>query len=122
MQIQQRPLPRDMSLETNQPGVVLEEGQPVLGATRRATDRRVEPEWNDAAAEETFARIFNNATVRSRNFKIVVTGQSLRRTRSGETKVLATRSRLYHVFVRPIRDPNGNNIRQQTEITYARTL
>jgi hypothetical protein len=122
MQIQQRPLPRDMSLETNQPGVVLEEGQPVLGATRRATDRRVEPEWNDAAAEETFARIFNNATVRSRNFKIVVTGQSLRRTRSGETKVLATRSRLYHVFVRPIRDANGNIIRQQTEITYARTL
>lgn len=121
-QVQQRPFPRDMVLETNQPGVVLEEGQPVLGATRRATDRLVEPEWNDAAAEESFARIFNNATVRSRNFKIVVTGQSLRRTRSGETKVLATRSRLYHVFIRPIRDLNGNLIRQQTEITYARTL
>jgi hypothetical protein len=122
MQLQQQPFPRDMVLETNQPGVVLEEGQPVLGATRRATDRLVEPEWNDAAAEETFARLFNNATVRSRNFKIVVTGQSVRRTRSGETKVLGNRSRLYHVFIRPIRDLNGNLIRQQTEITYARTL
>ncbi len=122
-ELQQRPLPRDMRLETNQPGVVLEEGQPVFGTTRRATDRLIEPEWNDAAAEETFARVFNNATVRSRNFKIVVTGQAVRRTRSGETKVLATRSRLYHVFIRPIRDEaTGNIIRQQTEITYARTL
>lgn len=121
-ELQQRPLPRGLVLDTNQPGVVLEEGQPVLGATRRTTDRLVEPEWNDAAAEETFARVFNNATVRSRNFKIVVTGQSLRRTRSGETVVLASRSRLYHVFLRPIRDVNGNLIRQQTEITYARTL
>jgi hypothetical protein len=116
-----RPLPRGMTL-TDQPGIVLEEGQPVFGATRRESDRLIEPEWNDAAAEEAFARVFNNATVRSRNFKVVVTGQSLRRTRSGETKVLATRSRVYHLFIRPIRDANGNLIRQQTEILYARTL
>jgi len=121
VELEGRPLPRGMTL-TAQEGVVLEEGQPVFGASRRETDRVVEPEWNDAAAEEAFARVFNNATVRSRNFKVVVTGQSLRRTRSGETKVLATRSRVYHVFIRPIRDPNGNLIRQQTEILYARTL
>jgi hypothetical protein len=116
-----RPLPREMVL-TAQPGIVVEEGQPVFGATRREGDRLIEPEWNDAVAEEAFARVFNHATVRSRNFKVVVTGQTVRRTRSGETKVLATRSRVYHVFIRPIRDPNGNLIRQQTEILYARTL
>ncbi len=118
----QRPYSKEMPAISNQPGIILEEGQPVFGATRRETDRLIEPEWNDAAAEEAFARVFNNATVRSRNFRVVVTGQALRRTRSGETKVLATRSRLYHIFIRPIRDPAGNLIRQQTEILYARTL
>ena len=121
-ELAQRPLPRGVTIETTR-GRPLIEREPLLGASIRAnTDRDIEPEWNDAAAEEAFARIFNSSTVRSRNFKVVVTGQSVRRTRSGETKVLATRSRLYHVFVRPIRDANGNLIRQQTEITYARTL
>ncbi len=116
------PLPLGMTPHGSQPGVVLEAGQPVFGATRRETDRLIEPEWNDAAAEEAFARIFNSSTVRSRNFKVVVTGQSLRRTRSGETQILATRSKVYHVFIRPIRDATGNIIRQQTEIHYARSL
>lgn len=121
-ELAQRPLPRGVTIE-NTRGRPLIEREPLLGATIRAnTDRDIEPEWNDAAAEEAFARIFNSSTVRSRNFKVVITGQSVRRTRSGDTKVLATRSRLYHVFIRPIRDANGNLIRQQTEITYARTL
>jgi hypothetical protein len=118
----QRPLPREIQV-ANMRGRVLVDEQPVLGATARgADDRSIEPEWNDAAAEEAFARIFNNATVRSRNFRVVVAGQAVRKTRSGETKVLATRSRLYHVFVRPIRDAEGNIVRQQTEVLYARTL
>jgi len=121
-ELQRRAFPSDLVVQTKQPGVVIEEGRPVLGASRRPTDRTIEPEWNDAAAEEAFARIFNNSTVRSRNFKVVVTGQSVRRTRGGETVVLATRSRLYHVFIRPIRDENDNIVRQQTEIIYARTL
>lgn len=97
-------------------------GEPVFGASLRTGDTVIEPEWNDAAAEEAFARLFNNVSVRSRNFRIVVTGQALRRTRSGEVKVLASRSRLYHVFVRPVRDVTGLILRQEIEITYARTL
>jgi hypothetical protein len=109
-------------IDMQQKGMALVEGQPILGASKRANDLSIEPEWNDAAAEEAFARIFNNATVRSRHFRVVVTGQAVVKTRSETTKVLATRSRVYHVFVRPIRDVNGNLIRQQTEILYARTL
>lgn len=118
-----RPYSRVKEVDINQDGLVLEPGQPILGASRRGSnDRSIEPEWNDAAAEETFARLFNNTTVRSRHFQVVVTGQAIARTRSAQTKVLATRARLYHIFLRPIRDANGNIIRQQTEILYARNL
>lgn len=103
-----------------------EDPVPVFGfsaITQESGSTRVrQPEWNDSAAEELFARVFNGATVRSRNFKVVVTGQALRHTRSGELRVLATRSRVYHVFVRPIRDASGNLVRQNLEITYARNL
>ncbi len=100
---------------------------PVLGNTKRtgtqAGSTVFEPEWNDAAAEEAFARIFNSSTVRSRNFRIVVTGQAVKRTPSGATHVLATRSRVYHVFVKPERDPTtGIVLNQKIEITYARSL
>jgi len=100
---------------------------PVLGHTKRTgtlpASTVFEPEWNDAAAEETFARIFNSSTVRSRNFRIVVTGQAVRRTPSGATHVMATRSKVYHVFVKPVRDPvSGVVINQKVEITYARSL
>lgn len=121
-ELAQRPYQRVKQIDMQQKGMALAEGQPILGASKRANDLSIEPEWNDAAAEEAFARIFNNATVRSRHFRVVVTGQAVVKTRSETTKVLATRSRVYHVFVRPIRDVNGNLVRQQTEILYARTL
>lgn len=121
-ELAQRPYQRVRQVDMNQKGLIYAEGQPILGDTRRVNESSVEPEWNDAAAEEVFARIFNNATVRSRHFRVVVTGQAVVKTRSETTKVLATRSRVYHVFVRPIRDAGGNLIRQQTEILYARTL
>lgn len=100
---------------------------PVLGHTKRTGTQPAstvfEPEWNDAAAEEAFARIFNSSTVRSRNFRIVVTGQAIRRTPSGATHIMATRSKVYHVFVRPLRDSvSGEVVSQKVEITYARTL
>jgi hypothetical protein len=98
-----------------QPNVAL------LGVTSRPSDRTVTPEWNDAAAEEIFARLFNSTTVRSRNFRVVVTGQSIRMLRSGGTNVLASRSRLYHVFVKPMRDASGMLISQKVEITYVRS-
>ena len=94
----------------------------ILGATSRNPASTVSPEWNDAAAEEVFARIYNSSTVRSRNFRILVTGQTLRKNRSGQTEVLATRSRIYHVFIRPERDTSGTIISQHVDITYERQL
>lgn len=98
------------------------DGEPLLGNTHRKTDREVFPEWNDSAAEEAFARIFNSSSVRSRHFRIVVTGQCYRESRSGTMNVLATRSRIYHVFVRPVRGEDGIITHNDVQITYARNL
>lgn len=103
--------------------LVWPDGSPLLGSThRRNSDREVFPEWNDSAAEEAFARIFNNSTVRSRHFRVVVTGQCYRESRSGNMNVLATRSRIYHVFVRPVRGEDGIITKNEVQITYARNL
>lgn len=122
----QRPLPKGMTLEKIQ-GQVLAEKKPIFGMSARTApagvEPKIEPEWSDAAAEEAFARLFNSSTVRSRNFRVVVSGQAVRKTRSGKTVVLATRSRLYHIFIRPTnRDGAGNITSQKVEIIYARNL
>lgn len=68
---------------------------------------------NDQATEETFARLYNSATVRSRNFRIHVVGQSLERRPSGTYRVKATRKKSYRVFVDrgegndPVIDPSA---------------
>ncbi len=103
---------------------------PVLGYTKRADpktasideDRQVQPEWNDRAAEEAFTRLWNNSTTRSRHFQITVTGQAVRLNRSGEETVLATRSRQFQVFIRPVRAADGTLIRQEIEIIHSRAL
>lgn len=119
-------LPDDLAadLEVDPELPPLEAGQPVFGYTRReaSEDRRVRPEWNDAAAEELFARLWNNSTVRSRHFRVIVHGQAVKVDRSGTTRVVATRSRLYHLFVRPVRADDGGLLRQVVEITYSRPL
>ena len=82
-------------------------------------------EWNDAAAEEVFARLYNSSTVRSRNFRIFVTGQAIRARRSDPNQfdVLATRSKVYHVHIHPVRDPvTGIITRQRAEVTYEQDL
>ncbi len=103
---------------------LLEANAPVFGYTKHdpANDLRVQPEWSDAAAEELFARLWNNSTVRSRHFQVVVTGQAVKIGREGATHVVATRSRLFHVFVRPVRAADGTLQSQVVEITYSRAL
>jgi hypothetical protein len=72
-------------------------------------------EWNDPGREELFAKIYNLATTRSRNFRVFVTGQSL--DKNGN--VLSTVTKVYHVFVNPNRDPNTGAIQsQQVQIKY----
>ena len=65
-------------------------------------------EWNDAGREELFAKIFNLATTRSRNFRVFVTGQSL--DKNGN--VLSTVTKVYQVFVKPNRDPTTGAIQK----------
>jgi hypothetical protein len=75
-------------------------------------------EWNDSAHEDYFARICNGATVRSRNFRVFVTGQAL--DKNG--KVLSTVNRVYQVYLRPIRDGSGKITAQQTQVMYEKEL
>lgn len=56
---------------------------------------------SDRAAEEVFARVYNSATTRSRNFRIHVIGQALEQTPSGSLRVKATRKKSYRVFADP---------------------
>jgi hypothetical protein len=61
-------------------------------------------QWSDAAAEEAFARVFNSSTVRSRNFRIWVVGQSITPLDSKSTaapEVLAEVRKAFNVFVDP---------------------
>jgi hypothetical protein len=60
-------------------------------------------QWTDSAAEETFARAHDASTVRSRNFRIWVVGQSLAPSASvsAAPKVLAESRKAYTVFADP---------------------
>lgn len=100
--------------------------EPLFGNARHYRDANGEPlgpdhEINDAALEELFARLYNNSTVRSRNFRIHMVAQTLRHTRSGELRMEATRSRICHVFIQPVRDTNGLITRQNVHVSYVQT-
>jgi hypothetical protein len=76
-------------------------------------------EWNDSAREEYFSRMFNLTTVRSRNFRIFVTGQSL--DKNGN--VLSTVNRVFEAFLQPSRDTTTGKItNQHIQITYESIL
>jgi hypothetical protein len=83
------------------------QGRPFFGNPNQYENSTQTPptEWNDPGREELFAKIYNLATTRSRNFRVFVTGQSL--DKNGN--VLSTVTKVYQVFVEPIRcnDPTG---------------
>lgn len=61
-------------------------------------------QWSDAAAEETFARVYGASTVRSRNFRIWVVGQAVAPLATSSTAnpgVLAEVRRVFTVFADP---------------------
>ena len=68
-------------------------------------------QWNDAAAEETFARVFEASTLRSRNFRVWVVAQALTPLAAGSTakpEVLAEVRRSFTLFADPgPRDDDG---------------
>lgn len=117
--------PADAALLQQHPELPpLEVNKPVFGYTRYDTQNvlKVEPEWTDAAAEESFGRLWNNSTVRSRHFQVVVCGQAVKIGRDGQTNVVATRSRIFHVFIKPVRAADGTLQSQVVEVTYSRPL
>jgi hypothetical protein len=61
-------------------------------------------EWNDAAAEEWFAKVLPLATVRSRNFAVFAVGQALQ---PGSGKALSTAQVVFQLYVEPQRSPAG---------------
>jgi hypothetical protein len=98
------------------------QGRPFFGNPNQYENSTQTPptEWNDPGREELFAKIYNLATTRSRNFRVFVTGQSL--DKSGN--VLSTVTKVYHVFIKPNRDNNpgsttyGQIQSQQVQIKY----
>ena len=60
-------------------------------------------EWSDAAAEEVFARVYEGATVRSRNFRVWIVAQSLASssTPGRAPKVLAEVRKVLTLFADP---------------------
>src|SRR5205814_9292708 len=92
------------------------QGQPFFGNPNQYNGSTQTPptEWNDPGREELFAKIYNLATTRSRNFRVFVTGQSL--DKNGN--VLSTVTKVYQVFVKPKRAADGTIQSQQVEIKY----
>jgi hypothetical protein len=92
------------------------EPQPFFGNLNQYSASPTQPtEWNDPGREELFAKIYNLATTRSRNFRVFVTGQSL--DKNGN--VLSTVTKVYHVFIKPTRDQTTGAIQsQQVQIKY----
>ena len=82
-------------------------------------------EWNDSAREEYFARMLNLTAVRSRNFRVFVTGQAVDpriKDAAGNPRVISTVSRVFQVFLRPDRDKAGKITAQRVDVTYEKEL
>lgn len=73
-------------------------------------------EWSDQAAEEWFSRVYPLATVRSRNFAVYCVGESLR---PGTTTPVSSCSRVFQIFVNPLRNSQG--VTTNCSIIYTRT-
>lgn len=65
------------------------------------------PLWSDAAAEETFARLYNSSTLRSRNYRVFVEAQVVKTSRSGVTSILSKMNKVYNLFLEPQREEDG---------------
>lgn len=82
------------------------DGKPVFGNPDHYPDKG-KVQWNDSAAEEVFGRVYEASTVRSRNFRVWVVGQSLAPTAATNPhpEVLAEVRKAFTVFA----DPGARN-------------
>lgn len=74
--------------------------------------------WLDAAAEEYFARLYGLVSVRSRNFRVFVTGDAL----DASGRVLSRSRWEYQITVEPRRGGDGKVQRQKAIVTGAKML
>lgn len=73
---------------------------------------------SDSAAEEIFARVYEASTVRSRNFRVWVVGQTLAPSTSASPEVLAEVRRVFTIFADPgHRKPDGEIDPSKSHIT-----
>ena len=79
--------------------VLDEDGNSVFGNRDVYPDFK-DIQWSDAAAEEVFARVYEASTVRSRNFRVWVIGQSVSGP-EGRPEILAESRRVFTVFSDP---------------------
>ena len=85
---------------TSELAAVLDEnGNPVFGNRDVYPDFK-DIQWSDAAAEEVFARVYEASTVRSRNFRVWVIGQSVSGLES-RREILAESRKVFTVFADP---------------------
>lgn len=70
-------------------------------------------QWNDRAAESVFSKLYHTATVRSRNFKVTVIGQTI--DKAGNVR--ATHRHVYHTFLDPgARADDGSLIPENVDL------
>jgi hypothetical protein len=86
------------------------DGKPVFGNPDRYPDKN-KVQWTDSAAEEVFGRVYEAATVRSRNFRVWVVGQAIAPTAATNTspEILAEVRKSFTVFADPgVRKNDGS--------------
>ncbi len=93
---------RPYSSPSEMASALTEDGNVVFGNRDLLPDGN-KVQWSDAAAEEAFGRAYESATVRSRNFRVWVIGQSINPTQASNTipEVLAEVRKVYTVFADP---------------------
>ncbi|MGB6221314.1 type IV pilus modification PilV family protein [Haloferula sp.] len=95
-----------------------DESAPKVFGNREMYSLGDEIEWNDAAAEELFARMYEGTTVRSRNFRVWVVGQAVAPLAAGSTVepvVLAESRKVFTVFADP---GERNDVGEIDELNY----
>lgn len=101
-------------LATSELAAITNRWGPFFGNTNQ-WENGAPPAWNDAAAEECFARIHDLTSVRSRNFRVFVVAEALSPGGSRRARV----RRVHQLFVRPERDGGGRPQNNRVEIRYA---
>ena len=91
---------------------------PFFGNPNQWKDATPPTEWNDSGREELYSRLCNLTTVRSRNFRVFITGQSLDKNGA----VLSTVNKVFQVFVNPTRSAAGAVQTQHVEVKYEAIL